>query len=531
MDRQVMATGLRRAHRRPRRTTRAAVIGIAVSVVLPGASAGAVQAQVPFAATGAEQPWSVPAGVTRIHVIAVGGAGGLQGGLGAVATADLGVVPGSTLYVNVGGSATAAQGGFNGGGDAGGPEAGGGGGASDVRSLSRTAADAQASLDSRLIVAGGGGGRGETGTELFELGANVYWGGAGAEAGAQGGGCTAGADAATGGGPGASTMGGGGGATGGETGQAGAGGKGALGVAAGGGGAGGLYGGGGGGEAAVPLSPAGCGAGGGGGSSGFAASAVNRSLVINSAGVAPAVEITYTVTPDPPVITGTDPASPGSSAKPVVKGTLDGGAPTAIRVFTNATCAGEPAASGSAAQFTGPGIAVAVAGGASTPLSALAVNGGGSSGCSNSVTYVHAASQPPGSPPGSADEAAPALASLGVSPASFVARRGTSVVYHLSEAARVRFGVQRAVPGVRSRGRCLPLRGKPPAGAKRCTAYRVMKGSFSDVGEAGVNRVRFTGRLRGRSLAPGAYRLVAIARDAAGNGSRARQRTFRIIRR
>ena len=89
------------------------------------------------------------------------------------------MVPGSTLYVNVGGSATTAQGGLNGGGDGGGAIAGGGGGASDVRSLSRAAADAQASLDSRLIVAGGGGGRGETGTELFELGQNVYPGGDG----------------------------------------------------------------------------------------------------------------------------------------------------------------------------------------------------------------------------------------------------------------------------------------------------------------------------------------------------------------
>lgn len=336
----------RRFRRRPRRATRAGVLGVAAWVLLSGASAGAVE--VPFAATGAEQPWPVPAGVTRIHVIAIGGAGGLQGGFGAVATADLSVVPGSTLYVNVGGSATTAQGGFNGGGDARGPDAGGGGGASDVRSLSRTAADAQASLDSRLIAAAGGGGRGETGSELHELGANVYWGGAGAEAGAQGGGCTGGSTA-TCGGPGASTMGGSGGDRGGEQGQKGAGGKGALYVAAGGGGGGGLYGGGGGGgEASVPLSPAGCGAGGGGGSSGFAASAVNRSVVINSAGVAPAVEFTYTVTPDPPVITGTDPASPGSSAKPVVKGTVGGGAPTAIRVFANATCAGEPAASGSA---------------------------------------------------------------------------------------------------------------------------------------------------------------------------------------
>jgi hypothetical protein len=323
-------------------------------------------------------------------------------------------------------------------------------------------------------------------------------------------------------------MGGSGGERGGEQGQKGAGGKGALHVSGGGGGGGGLYGGGGGGEAQVPASPAGCGGGGGGGSSGFAAGAVNTSVVANSAGVAPAVTITYTVTPDPPVITGTDPASPGSSAMPAVKGTVGGGEPTGVKVFTNASCAGAPAASGSAAQFTGAGIPVTVAANASTPLSAAATNAAGDSGCSNPVTYLHAS---PAAAPPSGDGLAPTLTGLAVSPASFAARRGTTVVYRLSEAARVRFAVERAVPGVRSRGVCRPLRGTPRAGAKRCTAYRVVRGSFSDVGEAGVNRLKFTGRLRGRSLAPGAYRLVAIARNGSANPSQTKRRAFRIIRR
>ena len=58
-----------------------------------------------------------------------------------------------------------------------------------------------------------------------------------------------------------------------------------------------------------------------------------------------------------------------------------------------------------------------------------------------------------------------------------------------------------------------------------------MRGSFSDIGEAGVNRLKFTGRLCGRSLAPGAYRLVAIARDGSANPSQTKRRAFRIIRR
>ena len=45
-----------------------------------------------------------------------------------------------------------------------------------------------------------------------------------------------------------------------------------------------------------------------------------------------------------------------------------------------------------------------------------------------------------------------------------------------------------------------------------------------------TNRFRLTGRVRGRALARGYYRLVAIARDAAGNNSSALARSFRIVR-
>lgn len=66
---------------------------------------------------------------------------------------------------------------------------------------------------------------------------------------------------------------------------------------------------------------------------------------------------------------------------------------------------------------------------------------------------------------------------------------GTSVVYRLSAAARVRFTVK-------SRGRVL--------------------GGFGDAGEAGRNMVRFSGRTGGRTLAPGPYRLVG---RVVGSGS------------
>ena len=56
-------------------------------------------------------------------------------------------------------------------------------------------------------------------------------------------------------------------------------------------------------------------------------------------------------------------------------------------------------------------------------------------------------------------------------------------------------------------------------------------GSFVRSGKNGLNRFRFTGRLRGRKLARGRYRLVAATRDAAGNRSKpAAPRAFKIVR-
>lgn len=92
-----------------------------------------------FNYTGAEQMFTVPRGVKKLKVIAVGAQGGgdIQG-FGGRVYAIIPVTPGEKLAVFVGGAGTSPGGGFNGGG-AGGPSYGssgygaGGGGASDVR--------------------------------------------------------------------------------------------------------------------------------------------------------------------------------------------------------------------------------------------------------------------------------------------------------------------------------------------------------------------------------------------------------------
>jgi hypothetical protein len=62
-----------------------------------------------YSYTGAEQPFTVPAGVSSVHVVAVGAAGGssassIPGGKGARVSGDVSVTPGQTLYVEVGGT-------------------------------------------------------------------------------------------------------------------------------------------------------------------------------------------------------------------------------------------------------------------------------------------------------------------------------------------------------------------------------------------------------------------------------------------
>src|SRR5215475_16229870 len=138
-------------HKRRHRWARsrsATAVGLATAFVL-AAGAGELAPQLAEAAlpsgcdqnglavtctyTSGSNAFVVPDGVTTVHVVAVGGAGGstsnadgvTPGGLGAQVTGDLSVTPGSTLYAVVGGNAdngagffgSTSAGGANGGGD------------------------------------------------------------------------------------------------------------------------------------------------------------------------------------------------------------------------------------------------------------------------------------------------------------------------------------------------------------------------------------------------------------------------------
>ncbi|MFI6097526.1 choice-of-anchor P family protein [Lentzea sp. NPDC051213] len=265
-----------------------------------------------FHPNGGEQTYSIPAGVTKLRVVAIGGRGGngADGGDGSApdgrpgyrATADLAVPSGVTqLVVAVGqngGDGSGVNGGvagFGGGapGGLGAPFAGGaGGGASDVRLCS--AAAPCDSLGSRLVVAPGGGGGGG---RCFAIG------------------CIAGSNGGNGGDNGGGSPGlpGPGGLPG-QPGSFGAGGFGApgnpvtAGGGGGGGGAGGWFGGGGGASGfQAPAPPFVAVDGGDGGNGSAHAGAGVSNFVLEETGEEPSVTISYLV--ESTTITYTGPTS------------------------------------------------------------------------------------------------------------------------------------------------------------------------------------------------------------------------------
>jgi hypothetical protein len=97
--------------------------------------------------------------------------------------------------------------------------------------------------------------------------------------------------------------------------------------------------------------------------------------------------------PGKPTVSATVPASPANNNAPTVKGTADTG--STVQLFTNGSCTGSPAASGSAATFASPGISVSVVDNTTTTFYANATNSYGTSPCSTtSVTYVEDSAAP-----------------------------------------------------------------------------------------------------------------------------------------
>jgi plastocyanin len=105
---------------------------------------------------------------------------------------------------------------------------------------------------------------------------------------------------------------------------------------------------------------------------------------------------------------------------------------------------------------------------------------------------------------------------------------GSAFRFQLSEPARVRIVIERLLPGRRLGGRC----SEPSArnrGAPRCIRSVVVATLVRSNRTAGSNTIAFSGRVGRRALRPGRYRATLSATDAAGNRSRPKRRSFRIV--
>jgi hypothetical protein len=147
-----------------------------------------------------------------------------------------------------------------------------------------------------------------------------------------------------------------------------------------------------------------------------------------------------------------------------------------------------------------------------------------------------------GQPGGGADKTKPKLSRLTFSRYTFAAARfgasvspdtkaapktGTRLSFSLSEPSSVRFTVERKVGGRKLRGRCVNP-GRSPHGRK-CTRWAAVRGSFSFAGTAGENTLIFRGRVGGKSLKPGDYRLNTKATDNARNASPLKHTGFKVV--
>jgi IPT/TIG domain len=105
---------------------------------------------------------------------------------------------------------------------------------------------------------------------------------------------------------------------------------------------------------------------------------------------------------------------------------------------------------------------------------------------------------------------------------------GTTFSFSLNEPASVNATFTQSVSGRRVAGRCAAT-GHRNAGRPRCKRTLVV-GSFAVPGHAGLDSVRFQGRLSGsKTLKPGSYRVSLTARAGHGQKVSSRPLSFTIV--
>lgn len=159
------------------------------------------------------------------------------------------------------------------------------------------------------------------------------------------------------------------------------------------------------------------------------------------------------------------------------------------------------------------------------------------SGCSTRALYSgHSTICPGGGTPVATATAdtLPLLGQLKAVPKKFIAKPkgkakgkfGTTLKYTVSEAATVRFKIERKKTGRLVGKKCKPR--KRGQGGKKCPIFKLV-GSRGQQAKAGANKLKWNGRLKGKPLAPGSYRATVVATDSAGGRSAPQTVGFRVL--
>jgi parallel beta-helix repeat protein len=259
-------------------------------------------------------------------------------------------------------------------------------------------------------------------------------------------------------------------------------------------------------------------------------------VMSTSGGTAETADQTFTTAPDAPDV-ATGPATEITAAGSTLNGSvIPNGLPTTYQFWYGTT----PAyGSATPAKAAGNGTSAVAASATITGLKPgttyhyllLATNALGlSMGADQTFTT---APSPGGAQP-------PALGSISILPSAFRAAAsgasiakaratGAAVTYTDTRPSTTAFTVLRARPGISLHGRCAPSRKHSLSRrARACTRY-VTVGGFTHTDGSGRNRFRFTGRVGGRKLSPGTYRLDATPRSGGTAGNTA-SAGFRILK-
>ncbi len=146
--------------------------------------------------------------------------------------------------------------------------------------------------------------------------------------------------------------------------------------------------------------------------------------------------------------------------------------------------------------------------------------------------------------PAAPDVTRPRLSGVKVTPRAFKPatrrkpKRGANVSYALSEAASVRVVVERCARYAKPKAKGRAKQSVADAAARkrkavkrgRCLRFAAMTGAQAKSGKPGVNGYRFDGKVKGKSLKAGSYRLALTPTDAAGLRGDAVRAPFAIKR-